>query len=97
MVYIHGHSAGGTNPSLVEAMHLGVPIFAYASGYNEATTAGLAKYFSTATGLKKLVNDFNVADESLAALKMKEMATEKYTWQLVTQAYNKVFKQQLKA
>ncbi|MCX6335957.1 MAG: DUF1972 domain-containing protein [Bacteroidetes bacterium] len=97
MVYIHGHSAGGTNPSLVEAMHLGLPIFAYASGYNEATTDGLAKYFSTATDLKNLVNTFDVTNENLAVLKMKDMATQKYTWQAVAEAYNNVFKQQLKA
>ena len=34
-LYVHGHSAGGTNPSLVEAMYLGLPVFAFASGYNE--------------------------------------------------------------
>lgn len=26
LAYIHGHSAGGTNPSLVEAMHFNIPI-----------------------------------------------------------------------
>ena len=97
MVYLHGHSAGGTNPSLVEAMHLGLPIFAYASGYNEATTTGLAKYFNNATELKNLVNTFDVTNENIAALKMKQMAIEKYSWQVVTAAYNNVFKQQLKA
>ncbi|MCU0323619.1 MAG: DUF1972 domain-containing protein [Chitinophagaceae bacterium] len=28
LVYVHGHSAGGTNPSLVEAMYLGLPVIA---------------------------------------------------------------------
>lgn len=28
-MYIHGHSAGGTNPSLVEMMHIGRPILCY--------------------------------------------------------------------
>ena len=37
-VYIHGHSAGGTNPSLVEAMCLGLPVFAFDCVYNRATT-----------------------------------------------------------
>jgi glycosyltransferase involved in cell wall biosynthesis len=94
VVYIHGHSAGGTNPSLVEAMHLTLPIFAYASGYNETTTEGYAQYFSTIADLKNLVNVFDSKKEHLAALKMKEIATQKYTWQAVTNAYNNVFKQQ---
>ena len=28
-LYIHGHSAGGTNPSIVEAMFFGLPDFAF--------------------------------------------------------------------
>jgi len=45
-IYIHGHSAGGTNPSLVEAMYLGLPIFAYGIGYNKETTQNKALYFN---------------------------------------------------
>ena len=37
-LYVHGHSAGGTNPSLVEAMNLGLPILAFDCVYNRATT-----------------------------------------------------------
>ena len=37
-VYIHGHSAGGTNPSLVEAMNLSLPIIAYDCNFNRYTT-----------------------------------------------------------
>ena len=46
-LYIHGHSAGGTNPSLVEAMYLGLPVFAFSSGYNEYTTENKALYFDS--------------------------------------------------
>ncbi len=42
--YIHGHSAGGTNPSLVEAMFFGKTIFAYDVIYNRATTNNNACY-----------------------------------------------------
>ncbi len=37
-MYIHGHSAGGTNPSSVEAMHFGMPILACDVVYNRETT-----------------------------------------------------------
>jgi putative lipase involved disintegration of autophagic bodies len=37
-LYIHGHSAGGTNPSLVEAIYLGLPILAFGVEYNKETT-----------------------------------------------------------
>ena len=43
--YIHGHSAGRTNPSLVEAMFLGVPIFAFDVDFNRSTTHSMAIFF----------------------------------------------------
>ena len=45
LVYLHGHSAGGTNPSLVEAMHLGLPIVAFDCEFNRETTENAARYF----------------------------------------------------
>ena len=36
--YIHGHSAGGTNPALVEAMVLGKLCICFDNGFNNATT-----------------------------------------------------------
>ena len=45
LVYIHGHSAGGTNPSLVEAMYLGRPVIAFDVSYNCVTTENKALYF----------------------------------------------------
>ena len=37
LFYIHGHSAGGTNPSLVEAMHFGKPVLAFDCNFNRYT------------------------------------------------------------
>ncbi len=47
-LYVHGHSAGGTNPSLVEAMNFGLPILAFDCVYNRATTEDKCKYWKTA-------------------------------------------------
>jgi glycosyltransferase involved in cell wall biosynthesis len=57
MIYMHGHTAGGTNPSLVEAMYLGLPIAAYASAYNESVTQNKAVYFKDFTSLVELLNN----------------------------------------
>jgi len=43
--YVHGHSAGGTNPSLVEMMHFGKTIFAFDCNYNRASTEDTAQFF----------------------------------------------------
>jgi glycosyltransferase involved in cell wall biosynthesis len=45
-IYIHGHRIGRTNPSLVEAMYLGLPVIAYRVSYNVVTTGNKALYFN---------------------------------------------------
>jgi len=89
-IYIHGHSAGGTNPALVEAMNLGLPIFAFSSGFNEYTTHGEAKYFSSSNELKKLIN--NIENEVLVDIgnKMKKIALKNYSWAEISKKYEKL-------
>ena len=55
--YVHGHSAGGTNPSLVEAMFLGLPIIAYNVSYNKTTTERSALYFTKIDDLVNIIRD----------------------------------------
>jgi glycosyltransferase involved in cell wall biosynthesis len=88
VLYVHGHAAGGTNPSLVEAMHLGLSICAYASGYNEATTNGLAQYFNSEASLRAQINLVDTVH--LNNKKMQDMAAQKYTWIAVTAAYQEL-------
>jgi glycosyltransferase involved in cell wall biosynthesis len=45
--YIHGHTVGGTNPSLVEAMAAGNPIIAHDNPYNRWVAHNSALYFRT--------------------------------------------------
>ncbi len=54
-LYVHGHSAGGTNPALVEAMHLGLPVAAFDVAYNRATTEDEARYFNNVASLAQLL------------------------------------------
>lgn len=83
--YIHGHSAGGTNPSLVEAMHFSKPIFSYDCNFNRYSTENKCFYFKSSEDLISLLekeNDFNKN-----ALNMKEIATRRYTWQIIAKQY----------
>jgi glycosyltransferase involved in cell wall biosynthesis len=89
-VYIHGHSAGGTNPALVEAMNLGLPIFAYSSGFNEYTTHGYAKYFSTSECLKELIDKTKAIELKNLGDKMKKIALENYTWSIISKKYKNI-------
>lgn len=81
--YVHGHSAGGTNPSLVEMMHFNKSILAFDCDYNRATTENKCGYFSDVAGLKTLC-DQEVED---TGAKMLEIAQRRYTWSIVKKQY----------
>lgn len=87
VVYVHGHSAGGTNPSLVEAMYLGLPVIAYHVSYNRTTTEGKALYFSDADGLYELIKKTEYPALTRLGIAMKEVADRRYTWPLIAHKY----------
>lgn len=84
--YIHGHSAGGTNPSLVEAMFFGCPILSYDVVYNRETTKNKAHYFTDADGLQQLI-----AQEVDNGKELKEVACEEYTWAKIAKQYEALY------
>jgi glycosyltransferase involved in cell wall biosynthesis len=90
-VYMHGHSAGGTNPSLVEAMYFGLPIFAYGVEYNKATTQNEAKFFNDKDELLELLGNIDKNDIQNIATEMKKIAEENYTWGKISEQYAKLF------
>jgi glycosyltransferase involved in cell wall biosynthesis len=53
--YLHGHSVGGTNPSLLRAMAQGTPVICYDCVYNRETTGGNALWFDDARAVGSLV------------------------------------------
>jgi glycosyltransferase involved in cell wall biosynthesis len=86
-IYIHGHSAGGTNPSLVEAMYLGLPTFAYDVEYNRATTKNKARYFKSKFDLTELVTSVNSEELMKIGNEMNDIAKRDYTWEVITKKY----------
>lgn len=89
-VYIHGHSAGGTNPSLVEAMFLGLPIFAFASGYNEYTTYHKAIYFKNEEELTQLIDKYESLNIDAIGKILKDLAHKNYRWASIASEYKKL-------
>ena len=94
-LYIHGHSAGGTNPSLVEAMNLGLPIIANGVVYNRETTEHKAAYFNDMDkdSLKETVREVlsdNDKRQSIA-IKMLEIGKRRYTWKRIVGLYENLF------
>lgn len=89
-LYVHGHSAGGTNPSLCEAMFLGLPIIAFASGYNEHTTDNKALYFHNEQELLQILKNFTSINLQEIGKEMERIAKEKYIWKNIASQYKKI-------
>lgn len=84
--YIHGHRAGGTNPSLVEAMFAGRPILAFDVVYNRETLQNTGYYFKNEEELRELLGrDGLEGKESQAA------AHKDYRWQSISSLYEQIF------
>jgi glycosyltransferase involved in cell wall biosynthesis len=92
-VYVHGHSAGGTNPSLVEAMSLGLPILAYGVSYNRTTTEESALYFTDAESLRNLIRKTPVKKLMEIGRRMKRVAQRRYTWKLISLRYESLIQE----
>lgn len=87
-MYVHGHSAGGTNPSLVEAMFFDIPIVSYDVVYNRETTEGKAYYFNNPDDLRDIIKKSSKLDGS----GMKEIAERRYLWKTISAQYCDLFR-----
>ena len=89
--YIHGHSVGGTNPSLLRAMGAGAPVLAYDCEFNREVTADQAFFWRDAESLAAILDEIaeGEADPELGAFSEAGRArvTQHYQWDAVTDDY----------
>ena len=89
--YIHGHSVGGTNPSLLRAMGAGAPVLAFDCEFNREVTAGGAFYWDDADALAAILDEVadGDVDAELAEFSQRgrERIAEHYRWDAVTDQY----------
>lgn len=89
-IYLHGHSAGGTNPSLVEAMFFKKPIIAFDCIYNRETTENKASYFKDSQDLITALNN-PALDLDSNAQAMHEIADRRYRWSIIAEQYETLY------
>jgi glycosyltransferase involved in cell wall biosynthesis len=91
---LHGHTVGGTNPALVEAMNLGLLIMTYDVEYNRETTENKALYFKDDKSLLDILIDFEEGRIDVEKYKneMLQVADRRYKWEIITEKYSKVFR-----
>ncbi len=86
---LHGHSVGGTNPSLLRAMGAGAPVTAYDCVFNREVTGGDALWFTDVAGVAAAVNaDESARDER--GLRAQARAAEHYRWEDVIDGYSQL-------
>jgi glycosyltransferase involved in cell wall biosynthesis len=87
--YIHGHSVGGTNPSLLEAMGCGNLILAHDNPFNRETLGGEGLYFDTVDQLAETIDAVEVRSEELNRLRVgaQQRARRAYSWEGVVEQY----------
>jgi glycosyltransferase involved in cell wall biosynthesis len=92
LAYVHGHTVGGTNPSLVEAMAAGNPVIAHNNAYNRWVAQDAALYFSDSTGFGEAVGKLLASPDLLAALRVnsKRRYLEEFTWEHVAGQYEQL-------
>jgi glycosyltransferase involved in cell wall biosynthesis len=88
--YFHGHSVGGTNPSLLEALGCGNVIVAHDNVFNREVAGDAGLYFKNGNDIPGLINKIETMDnemrEKLLSIAVNRIR-EQYTWEIVTDKY----------
>ena len=97
-VYFHGHSVGGTNPSLLEAMACGTFIIAHNNIFNQSVLGTDACYFTNAQSVATLLKTLPPAETQEAFRRRnKEKISAHYSWEHITNAYETALEKAIKA
>jgi glycosyltransferase involved in cell wall biosynthesis len=89
--YVHGHTVGGTNPSLVEALWAGNAVIAHDNAYSRWTAGAAAITFGDAAACEAAITRV-IADDALAArlsAAARARAAEAFQWRDVLMAYER--------
>lgn len=90
--YFHGHTVGGTNPSLVEALAASNPVIAHDNAYNRWVAGDAAVYFDTAASFADQLERVLRDPDKLAAMRAAahRRFLEEFTWDHVAGQYEQL-------
>ncbi|MGE0142082.1 MAG: DUF1972 domain-containing protein [Planctomycetota bacterium] len=94
-LYFHGHSVGGTNPSLLEAMATGALIASHDNSFNRAVLDDRALYFSTVADVSRILREehFHLRRDWVPANRSR--VRDKHTWHMSAEQHIAAFEQGL--
>jgi glycosyltransferase involved in cell wall biosynthesis len=87
--YLHGHSVGGTNPSLLEAMGCGNLILAHDNCFNREVLGSSAFFFSTSEDVCECIVSAETGLAEIPTMKrdVVNRVRQFYTWERITDHY----------
>ncbi len=94
-LYFHGHSVGGTNPSLIEAMASNALVVANNNVFNKAILEENGLYFSNKDDVKKILENTSKKDHLLKLEGNHDKILNQFSKQKINKKYLNLFKEVL--
>jgi glycosyltransferase involved in cell wall biosynthesis len=92
-IYFHGHTVGGTNPSLLEAMASNTLICAHKNIYNSAILGKDAFYFENSDEIAQYLIDLKKNDYTNLVSRNMDKIRNIYSWDIIIDQYLKHFQE----
>ena len=92
LTYVHGHSVGGTNPSLLRAIGAGTPVIAYDVGFNREVLNDEGWFFTSPQDIGELFTLVEGDPDAAAARGRRNRtdAARRFSWDDVTRNYEEL-------
>ena len=93
--YFHGHSVGGTNPSLLEALGCGNIVIAHDNVFNREVAGDAGRYFIAADDIPRLVagvESLTEGERTACAARSRNRISGRYSWDVITRQYMDLLK-----
>lgn len=92
-LYFHGHTVGGTNPSLLEAMASQAMILAHNNEFNKGILKENAFYFSNAEEVKDLILRIKKIDNLHLIQNNLQAISKEFNWEKINGQYLRLFEE----
>jgi len=91
--YVHGHSVGGTNPSLLEALACGNLVIAHDNGFNREVAGTVGHYFASSADIPALIarlEGLPLDRRRRLQEAAREIIRARYTWERIVGQYHQL-------
>lgn len=92
-IYFHGHSVGGTNPSLLEAMASKALVVAHNNEFNKGVLKNNSYYFSNPDEVKNILKTIKKNDNLQLVQNNFEAIVKEFNWNKINGEYLQLFEE----